>query len=100
MNFEEVKAKMQELCQLHAESTIPANRHGAWGDQERYNALRVEVAELLEPLFTDLNFCDMFILFGVVEGCGSVESLKYEGVNGGGIEFSKAQNGSPVNEGV
>jgi hypothetical protein len=87
IDFEEVKGKMQELCQLHAESTIPANQ-GAWGDQERYNALRVEVAELLEPLFTDLNFCEMFILFGVVEGCGSVESLKYEGVNGG-IEFSK-----------
>ena len=87
MNFEEVKAKMQELCQLHAESTIPANR-GAWAKQECYNALRVEVAGLLEPLFTDLNFCEMFILFSNIEDYSEIHSLTYNGVNGG-IEFSK-----------
>jgi hypothetical protein len=78
--------KMQALCQLHAESNIPANQ-GAWANRERYIALRREVAGLLDPLFTDLNFTEMLVLWTKPtadnSGRSTIDTLEYNGENSG-----------------
>lgn len=96
INFTDLKQKMALLCKLHAESNIPANQTGEWDKQERYVELRREVSRILMPLFTDLNFTDMLILWtkGTAKTLeeidadptltlSSIDTLEFNGLNSG-----------------
>ena len=84
INFTDLKQKMELLCQLHAESNIPANQTGQWEKRERYIELRREVSRILMPLFTDLNFTDMLILWTRTgDNAGSLDTLELNGPNSG-----------------
>jgi hypothetical protein len=65
MNFTDLKQKMELLCNLHAESTISmlSQPSTVWDKQARYVELRREVSEILTPLFVDLNFTEMLMLW-------------------------------------
>ena len=98
INFTDLKQKMGLLCQLHAESTIPANDGllGTWDKRERYIELRREVSRILMPLFTDLNFTEMLVLWtkGTAKTMAEVDAdptlkisqldtLEFNGLNSG-----------------
>jgi hypothetical protein len=95
INFTDLKQKMELLCQLHAESNIPAN-DGQWDRRERYIELRREVSRILMPLFTDLNFTEMLVLWtkGTAKTMAevdadptlkisSLDTLEFNGLNSG-----------------
>jgi hypothetical protein len=92
INFTDLNQKMELLCQLHAESNIPANQTGEWERRERYIELRREVSRILMPLFTDLNFTDMLLLWTQNgDNTSSLDTLEFNGLNSG-IQMSIKEN--------
>jgi len=86
INFTDLQAKMSLLCQLHAESNIPGNCGliGTWDKRTRYIELRKEVSAILMPLFTDLNFTDMLMLWTKNgDNTSSLDTLEFNGLNSG-----------------
>ena len=63
---------------------MPANQTGTWEKRGRYIELRKEVSAILRPLFTDLNFTDMLMLWTKNgDNTSSLDTLEFNGLNSG-----------------
>jgi hypothetical protein len=60
INFTDLTQKIELLKTLHVESQ---KDEYSMAERDRYIEVRKEVSAILTPLFTDLNFADMLILW-------------------------------------
>ena len=90
INCTDLKQKMLLLKELHAEMNKPDADWGSMdptvpGLRNRYIQLRVEVSELLAPLFEDLNETGMMILWtkATANSLSQIDELEFNGLNSG-----------------
>ena len=63
INHVDLAQKMALLRELTAEQNKVTIDMKTWDKRERYIQLRKEISSLLMPLFDDLTFCNMLLMF-------------------------------------